>query len=45
MVYDGSAEAFLCLSESKRCVSPCVAPTKQCQGFSSSMALVLLFLW
>ena len=27
MVYGSSTEAFLCLSESERCVSPCVAPT------------------
>ena len=45
MVYDGSAEAFLCLSESERCVSPNVAPTSSAKGFSSSLALVLLFLW
>jgi len=45
MVYDGITEAFLCLSESKRCVSPCVAPTSSTKVFSSSLALVLLFLW
>lgn len=36
---------FLCLSESKRCVSPCVAPTSSTKVFSSSLALVLLFCW
>lgn len=45
MVYDGITEAFLCLSESKRCVSPCVAPTSSAKVFSSSLALVLLFCW
>jgi len=45
MVYDGITEAFLCLSESKRCVSPIVAPTSSTKVFSSSLALVLLFLW